>query len=167
MIITIDGPAGTGKTTIAQKVAHALKIPYFDTGAMYRAVTYLFLHEKIPLSDDQTIEKLLADFTFEIRIKGGQIQYVASGMDVTEMIRSPAVTNLVSAVAALSTVRHALWKIQRRFAKDNGGVFEGRDMGSVVFPKAKFKIFLTARPEVRAERRLAELQEKRPHDVAR
>lgn len=164
-IITIDGPAGTGKTTVAKHVAAKLKLPYFDTGAMYRSVAYVLLHEKIPLSDEKQIGELLSDFRFEIRSIHGEYHYFASGMDVTSVIRSPAVTNIVSPVAALPVVREALWKIQRSFAKRQGGVFEGRDMGSAVFPQAKYKIFLTARPEIRAERRLAELKEKRPDDA--
>jgi 1-acyl-sn-glycerol-3-phosphate acyltransferase len=165
MIITIDGPAGTGKTTVAKTVAERLGLPYFDTGAMYRSVAYLILHEKIPLSDERRISELLTDFNFEIRVHGIERKYFANGMDVTDVIRSQAVTNIVSPVSALHVVREALWQIQRRFAKKRGGVFEGRDMGSVVFPKAPIKIFLTATPEVRAERRLAELQEKRPEEV--
>ncbi|MGH2611842.1 MAG: (d)CMP kinase, partial [Rhabdochlamydiaceae bacterium] len=134
-------------------------------GAMYRSVAYVLLHEKIPLSDERQIKELLAHFRFEIRASHGTHHYYANGTDVTQMIRSPAVTNIVSAVSALPVVREALWKIQRRFAKKRGGVFEGRDMGTVVFPEAKYKIFLTARPEVRAKRRLSELKEKRPSDV--
>ncbi len=165
MIITIDGPAGTGKTTVAKKVAERLGLPYFDTGAMYRAVAFLILHEKIPLSDEKRISELLADFNFEIRVDGTERRYLINGLDVTDVIRSQPVTNIVSPVSALHVVREALWEIQRRFAKKRGGVFEGRDMGSVVFPKAAIKIFLSARPEVRAERRLAELKEKRPDEV--
>ncbi len=165
MIITIDGPAGTGKTTVARRVAERLNLPYFDTGAMYRAVAFLILHEKIPLSDERKISELLADFDFEIRDQGTERRYVVNGRDVTDVIRSQAVTNIVSPVSALHVVREALWAIQRKFAKKRGGVFEGRDMGSVVFPKAPIKIYLSARPEVRAERRLAELKEKRPDEV--
>ncbi len=165
MIITIDGPAGTGKTTVAKKVAERLGLPYFDTGAMYRAVAFLILHEKIPLSDERRISELLAHFEFEIRDHGTERRYFVNGRDVTDVIRSHAVTNIVSPVSALHVVREALWEIQRRFALKRGGVFEGRDMGSVVFPEAPFKIFLSARPEVRAERRLTELKEKRPDEV--
>jgi len=165
MIITIDGPAGTGKTTIAKKVAERLGLPYFDTGAMYRAVAFMILHEKIPLSDEKRISEILEDFDFEIRDQEAGLRYFANGRDVTEVIRSQAVTNIVSPVSALHVVREALWAIQRKFAQKRGGVFEGRDMGSVVFPKAPIKIFLSARPEVRAERRLAELKEKRPDEV--
>ena len=165
MIITIDGPAGTGKTTIAKKVAERLGLPYFDTGAMYRAVAFIILHEKIPLSDEKRISELLINFEFEIRDQGDERRYLVNGRDVTDVIRSQAVTNIVSPVSALHVVREALWAIQRKFAQKRGGVFEGRDMGSVVFPKAPIKIFLSARPEVRAERRLAELKEKRPDEV--
>jgi cytidylate kinase len=166
ILITIDGPAGTGKTTVAKGVAEKLNLPYFDTGAMYRAVTDLLLREKIPLSDEEKIRQVLLTFDFQIRIVGNERRYFVGGSDVTEAIRSQVVTNTVSAVAALPIVRKALWEIQRRFARRQGGVFEGRDMGSVVFPKAKYKIFLTARPEVRASRRLTELQEKRPSEAA-
>lgn len=165
MIITIDGPAGTGKTTVARKVAERLGLPYFDTGAMYRAVAFLILHEKIPLSDEKRISDLLANFNFEIVVYESDRKYLVNGRDVTDVIRSQAVTNIVSPVSALHVVREALWEIQRRFAQKRGGVFEGRDMGSVVFPEAPIKIFLSARPEVRAERRLAELQEKRPDEA--
>lgn len=165
MIITIDGPAGTGKTTVAKKAAERLGLPYFDTGAMYRAVAFLILHEKIPLSDEKRISELLTDFDFEIREQGAERKYLVNGRDVTDVIRSQAVTNIVSPVSALHSVRQALWVIQRNFARKRGGVFEGRDMGSVVFPKAQIKIFLTARPEVRAQRRLAELQDKRPDEA--
>ena len=117
MIITIDGPAGTGKTTVAKKVAERLGLPYFDTGAMYRAVAFLILHEKIPLSDEKKISELLADFNFEIRVHGAESRYLVNGIDVTDVIRSQAVTNIVSPVSALHVVREALWEIQRRFAK--------------------------------------------------
>jgi cytidylate kinase len=165
MIITIDGPAGTGKTTVARKVAERLGLPYFDTGAMYRTVAFLILHEKIPLSDEKRISDLLANFNFEIAVYGNESKYLVNGRDVTDVIRSHAVTNIVSPVSALHVVREALWEIQRRFAQKRGGVFEGRDMGSVVFPEAPIKIFLSARPEVRAQRRLSELQEKRPDEA--
>ena len=108
MIVTIDGPAGTGKTTVARAVAAKLGLPYFDTGAMYRAVAYLLLHEKIPLSDEKKIAELLADFNFEIRSQGNERKYLVNGMDVTEVIRSQAVTNIVSPVSALHVVRQAL-----------------------------------------------------------
>lgn len=160
MIVTIDGPAGTGKTTVARRVAERLGFPHFDTGAMYRAVAYLLLRANISLTDAQKIAELLSVFSFEIRMNKGISRYCANGEDVTDVIRSSEVTQAASFVAALPLVREALWKIQREFGRKSGGVFEGRDMGSAVFPKAPFKIFLTARPEVRAQRRLSESQEK-------
>lgn len=165
MIITIDGPAGTGKTTLAARVAALLSLPYFDTGAMYRAVTFLLLERHIPLGDEKLIYAFLETFTFEIKGEGEHKKYIACEKDVTEHIRSPAVNAVVSVVSALPVVRNALWKIQKNFAKKKGGVFEGRDMGTAVFPEAKIKIFLTARPEVRAQRRLEEIIRKRPDDA--
>lgn len=161
MIITIDGPAGTGKTTVAKRVAERLKFPHFDTGAMYRAVALLLLQRKISYSDENQISEILKNFSFKIR---GD-RYFVNGQDVTQEIRSQAVTTIVSPVSALPAVRDALKKIQRDFARRGNSVFEGRDLGTAVFPEAEIKIFLTARPEVRAQRRLDEMLHKRPHEV--
>jgi cytidylate kinase len=165
MIITIDGSAGTGKSTVAKTVAERMGLPYFDTGAMYRAVTYLILQKKITLFEKEKIADLLKEFQFEIKVEGGQKKYLANGQDVTQEIRSQSVNHSVSPVAALPVVRKALGKISLNFAKKNGGVFEGRDMGTVLFPKAKIKIFLKARPEVCAQRRLEEIMRKRPEEA--
>ncbi len=165
MIVTIDGPAGTGKTTVAKKVAGSLGLPYFDTGAMYRSVALLMIQRGMAPTDISKIGEFLKAFSFEIKEREGHNRYFANGQDVTEAIRSAAVTQMVSAVAALAPVRQAIWKIQRSRAKKKGGVFEGRDMGSVVFPSAEIKIFLTARPEVRAQRRLDEIIAKRPEEA--
>lgn len=162
MIITIDGPAGTGKTTIAKKIAEKLHFAYFDTGAMYRAVTWQIMQKGISLHDISAIEDLLKSFSFQIAEKNGVKYYYSNGIDITTVIRSQEVTARVSDVSALLCVRAALWKIQRDFAEQGDSVFEGRDLGSVVFPHANIKIFLTARPEVRAKRRLHELLAKDP-----
>ncbi len=166
MIITIDGPAGTGKTTIAKRVAERLQFAYFDTGAMYRAVSWLLLQKSIPLTDVKQIEDLLAQLNFMIKNEGGEKRYFVGQSDVTQAIRSAEVTSIVSAVSALASVREALWKVQHQFALQGHAVFEGRDMGTVVFPDAEVKIFLTARPEVRAKRRLQELIQKNPQEAA-
>lgn len=158
MIVTIDGPAGTGKTTVAKKVALRMGLPFFDTGAMYRAVTLFFLQKGIQGSNQQAVDSFMLKFTFEIDRQG---RYIACGIDVTDEIRSSEVTQNVSAVSALPSVREAIWAIQRRFAKKRGGVFEGRDMGTVVFPKAKIKIFLTAKSHIRAKRRFQEMANKK------
>ncbi len=162
MIITIDGPAGTGKTTVAKTVAGRLHFAYFDTGAMYRAVTWLILQSGTDLKDLPAIEKLLENFSFRITEENKNKRYFVGKDEVTEVIRSREITARVSEVAALLPIRNALGKIQRTFAAHGNSVFEGRDMGSVIFPNAELKIFLTAAPEVRAKRRLEELIAKNP-----
>ncbi len=159
MIITIDGPAGTGKTTVASRVAEALGYHYFDTGAMYRAVTYLMIQKRIDLKDPSSLNVFLEQFQFDIQLEKGEKRYFIDGEDVTEKIRTPLVTKRVSEVSAHISVRQALVPIQQAFGKGENSIFEGRDMGTVVFPNANLKIFLTARPAVRAERRYQELQD--------
>ncbi|MGR3973742.1 MAG: (d)CMP kinase [Candidatus Rhabdochlamydia sp.] len=159
VIITIDGPAGTGKTTVAQQVAKQLHLPYFDTGAMYRGVTIFFLKHKVCLEDHSAVQEALCKFHFTWTGSDQEVRYFIDEEDVTEALRSQEVTQAVSAVAASFLVREALWKLQRQFAREQGGVFEGRDMGSVVFPCADFKFFLIASPEIRARRRWQELQQ--------
>ena len=158
MIITIDGPVATGKSSIARKLAEELGYIYFDTGAMYRGLTWLALQRKCNIDDPFALENLLDDFLFEIKIKRKERLYHVNKEDVTTAIRSPEVTEIVSKVAAKPVVRQSLVNIQRSFAEGVNAVFEGRDMGSVVFPNAQLKIFLTARPEIRAERRFKELK---------
>ena len=158
-IITIDGPAGTGKSTVAKGLAKALGFTYFDTGALYRAITWKVIQEGIELEDQSKLEGLLKSFSFHV--KNGC--YFVNDHDVTEVIRNKEVTALVSGVSALSNVREALKPIQKAVAIEADSVFEGRDLGTVVFPKADIKFFLTARAEVRAERRYKELQERFPN----
>ena len=163
MIITIDGPSGTGKTTVAQRVADRLHFIYFDTGAMYRCFTWFVLENQIDISDSLVVNELLTKFDFNVVEKDDQKFYFVGNNNVTEVIRSRPVTLHVSAVSALKEVREFLLTIQHRFAKmQKNIVFEGRDLGTVVFPNAGLKIFLTADPQVRAERRLNEIHEKWP-----
>jgi CMP/dCMP kinase len=166
MIITIDGPAGTGKSTVAKKLAERLGVTYFDTGALYRCVALAALNKGVDPHDEVAIEKMLLHFSFSIKVKGGEKHYVMEGQDVTQAIRLPAVNAVVSAISALKTVRATLLKVQRDFGAKGSAVFEGRDVGSVVFPGAEVKIFLTARPEVRAQRRRDEMILKQPETRA-
>jgi len=165
MIVTIDGPSGTGKSTLAKGLADRLDFTHFDTGALYRAIAWKVLEEKIQPTDIAAIKKMLKAFEFDMQKKEGRVTYLVSGHDVTTAIRSEEVTKISSEVAALACVREALRPLQESFAKKGPCVFEGRDLGTIVFPHADIKFFLTARPEVRAERRLKDLQTKFPDRV--
>jgi len=165
MIITIDGPSGTGKTTVARRVAEQLGFVYFDTGAMYRALTWLVLEKNIDSKDSEAVQALLPAFDFKIEEDQRIKRYYIGLSDVTEVIRSRWITTHVSQVAAQKPVRSALLQIQHRFAEDKNVIFEGRDLGTVVFPLAEVKIYLHADPQVRAERRLQEMLDKNPQDA--
>jgi len=166
MIIVIDGPAGTGKSTVAKKVARALGFTFFDTGAMYRSVAWMALEEKVDPADQAGVEALLPRFQFEIKAgPSEERRYFVCGTDVTKAIREPQVSSAASLVATYKEVRNALVEIQRKFGHRCHAVFEGRDMGTVVFPEADLKIFLTAKAVVRAQRRYDELIEKFPDMV--
>ncbi len=167
MIITIDGPAGVGKSTVAKALAQKLKFSYFDTGAMYRAVTYALLKNEIDIDDETSVlEFLQSSFKFEIKEEGNIKFYFVNDEDVTEIIRSNYVTDQVSIVSAKPYVRKTLIPMQRAFANDKDIVCEGRDMGTVVFPHAEVKIYLTAKISIRAQRRFKEFIERHPQDIA-
>jgi CMP/dCMP kinase len=152
-IIAIDGPAGAGKSTIARAVAAAQGLDYLDTGAMYRAVTFAALRRHLDLDDDDAIGALARTVSLEV----GDHGVLVDGVDATIEIRDPVVTAKVSRVAANSQVRVELVERQRKWAEHHGGgVIEGRDIGTVVFPDAELKLYLTASPRVRAERRVGE-----------
>ena len=152
-VIAIDGPAGAGKSTIAKRLASRVGLDYLDTGAMYRAITFKVLREGL---DPAGSELAAAALSASIEMDG--VSVIVDGIDATAAIRSPDVTSQVSIVAANSQVREALRAQQRKWAERmGGGVLEGRDIGTVVFPDAVMKVFLTASPTVRAERRVAEL----------
>jgi cytidylate kinase len=152
-VIAIDGPAGAGKSTVARALAARLGLEYLDTGAMYRAVTLAAMRRGIDPADIDQVADLVEHLTLEV----GEQGVFVDGFDATTDIRSREVTTAVSAVAANSRVRAELVERQRRWARaHDGGVLEGRDIGSVVFPDAELKLHLTASPRVRAERRWAE-----------
>ncbi len=154
MIITIDGPAGTGKSTIAKNVAKKLQITYFDTGALYRSIAWYVDKNNVPIDDLPSMEKLLKTFDFHIKREKNRCAYFVGKTDVTDFIRSAKISALASQIGAKGFVREALNPLQRDFAKTHDCVFEGRDLGTVVFPRADLKIFLSATPEIRAKRRL-------------
>jgi cytidylate kinase len=158
--IAIDGPAGAGKSTVAKKVADVLGYLYIDTGAMYRAVTWLSMKLNLQMSDRQGITKLAAESNIELRppaTAGELMRVFINGEEVTKEIRTQKVTQKTSTVAAFASVREHMVEQQRQMAKKGGVVLDGRDIGTVVLPDADLKIFLTASAEVRAKRRLAEL----------
>lgn len=167
MIITIDGPSGTGKTSVARHVARRLKIAYFDTGAMYRAFTWLVMERGIDINDPSALQDCLKEFDYRIVEEDGHKRYFVGPREVTVEIRSREVTQLVSPVSALGQVRSCLLEVQLGFAKTKDAVFEGRDLGTVVFPNAEVKIFLDADPKVRAGRRFSELLTKDPEGTAK
>ena len=165
MIITIDGPSGTGKTTVAKKVAERLHFSYFDTGALYRCVALLALQSGIDVHNEKEVQNLLQHFAFHIEGKTQEKSYFVNGQDVTLTIRSQAVNRVVSIIAAMRSVRSLLIGIQRNFAESGNVVFEGRDLGTEFSPDANRKFFLTARPEVRAQRRHDEMLLQNPSEV--
>lgn len=157
MIIAIDGPAATGKSTTAKIVAEKLGYTYLDTGAMYRCVTLALLNANVGLSDTQNIHELLDEIEIHFEESDKKIVVKMNDQDVSEAIRSVDVTKHVSAVSALESVRSAMVKIQRKMALMTDCIMEGRDIGTVVFPDADVKIFLTGDIGIRAKRRQLDL----------
>ena len=151
MVVAIDGPSGVGKSTVARAVASALGVPYLDTGSYYRAVTHVALRAGISPEDEPGILQAIGEAEFEV-VDGA---LTLDGADISAEIRGPEVTAAVSTVAAHPDVRHAVVAMQRAWADEQGGdaVVEGRDIGTVVFPDAPVKVFLTADAETRARRR--------------
>jgi cytidylate kinase len=161
IIIAIDGPAGAGKSTVAARLADRLGLPYLDTGAMYRAVALIALRDGLtPDLDDRgarRVAELMAGSSFDVSADRGGTKILVEGEDVSSEIRSPECSMMASAVSALGAVRSALVPLQRKLGMEHGGVMEGRDVGTVVFPDADLKIFLTASAEERARRRYQDL----------
>ncbi|MEC7798872.1 MAG: (d)CMP kinase [Candidatus Neomarinimicrobiota bacterium] len=158
MIIAIDGPAATGKSTTAKALAKRLGFTYLDTGAMYRAITLLILRKKVQIGENFALISLLKKFDLKIQQHEKQILVILNGEDVSNEIRRLDVTKYVSEVSALPAVRKSLVKIQRKIAKDQNCVVEGRDIGTIVFPDAEVKFYVVADYDVRAKRRLLDFK---------
>ncbi len=161
-VITIDGPSGTGKGTISQKLAQHLDWHLLDSGAMYRVLGLAALEQRISLDDGVALAKLALELDVEFLADGltGIPAIQLNGENVTDMIREHRISEAASKVAAHSPVRNALLELQHAFRREPGLVADGRDMGSTVFPDADLKIYLTAQPEIRAERRHKQLKNK-------
>lgn len=155
-LIALDGPSGVGKSTTAKRVAHELGWHYLDTGAMYRATALALHRAKVTLEDREGLERVLGALRIEQR---GTAEFL-NGEEVSDAIRTPEVTKLVTAVSADARVREVLVEQQRAIGASGGWVVDGRDIGTVVFPQACCKVFLTASAEARAQRRFMEMQTK-------
>ncbi|MEI8286065.1 MAG: (d)CMP kinase [Actinomycetes bacterium] len=152
-VIAIDGPAGAGKSTVAKQVAMSTNLPYLDTGAMYRCVAHAVMQSGVNMADAEAVGIVAANALIVVEQDSAEL----NGVDVSAVIRTPEVSSVVSIIAAHSPVRDAMRSQQRTWVENHGGgVVEGRDIGTVVFPRAQLKIFLTASPEVRAQRRVSQ-----------
>ncbi len=160
--IAIDGPSGSGKSTVSKIIAKKLKFLSVDTGALYRAVAYFVLKNKIDFSNEEDVKQSIKNLNLDIKNKSGSQHVLIDGEDVTSKLRNKEVTKVASKIAAFPCVREYLLEFQRDISKSNNVVMDGRDIGTVVLPDAEIKIFLTASPKVRARRRLNQLLSKNP-----
>lgn len=158
--VAIDGPAGAGKSTISRKTAEELGFIYVDTGALYRTVGVSAMRKKVDMESDEAIISVLPETKVEMKFIDGEQRMFLNGEDVSKEIRYPEASMAASRVSAVPKVRDFLFNLQRELAENNDCVMDGRDIGTVVLPHAQVKIFLTASPECRADRRFKELQEK-------
>ncbi len=162
-IVTIDGPAGVGKSTVSKKIAAFLGFTYLDTGAMYRGVALYLQKEGIDLTDTEKINDVLTELDLQLipaKHEKDDVGVILNGEDVSRVIRSPEMAMVASKVSAILVVRQVLTKIQKSLGSSGNIVAEGRDTGTVVFPRAAYKFFLDAKPEERAKRRVRQLRDK-------
>ena len=157
IIVAIDGPAGSGKSTVAKRVAAELKLLYLDTGAMYRALTLKAMRSRIDLEDVEALSKLAVSTKIDIEDAASSIKVYLDGEDVAHLIRTPELTGNVRYIARIPEVRHEMVRLQRLIGEKRGAVLEGRDIGTVVFPNADYKFYLDADVSERARRRHKEL----------
>ena len=160
LIIAIDGPAASGKSTTAQLLAEKLGYVYIDTGAMYRACALKAKKMGIDINDEESIRELLDDIDIRIENHNSKNRIFLDGEDVSEDIRADDISALASAISAIPAVRYKMVELQRKMGEKGGVILDGRDIGTFVFPTAEVKFFLTASPEVRAKRRWLELKQK-------
>lgn len=158
MIVAIDGPAASGKSTSAKLLAKELGFLYLDTGAMYRCVSWAIIKDEIDLSNDRQLLNFLKIFKIDLKNTGNRSSFYVNNKDVTDLIRKSNISQRVSEVSAIPDIRDFMVDIQRNYAKSENCVMEGRDIGTVVFPKAEVKFFIIASDEVRAKRRKLELE---------
>ena len=158
MIVAIDGPAASGKSTSAKLLAKELGFLYLDTGAMYRCVSWAVIKDEIDLSNDRQLLNFLKIFKIDLKNTGNRSSFYVNNKDVTDLIRKSNISQRVSEVSAIPDIRDFMVGIQRNYAKSENCVMEGRDIGTVVFPKAEVKFFIIASDEVRAKRRKLELE---------
>jgi CMP/dCMP kinase len=154
--ITIDGPAGAGKTTVSKGLAEKIDCVYVDTGALYRGVAFEAKKAKLDYTDQKELLEFLKKISFDCKMEKNNFKLISNGVDISGDIRTSEISMLASAVSALPEVRSALLGIQKNIAMKHNAVFEGRDMGTVVFPEADYKFFLIADLNIRAERRFKE-----------
>ncbi len=158
--IAIDGPAGAGKSTIAKAAAKKFGFIYVDTGALYRSIAYYAINHSADTKNAEQVVSMLSEITPELKYVDGVQHVLVNGEDVSDKIRTPEVSMGASNVSAIPAVRDFLFELQRRIARENNVVMDGRDIGTVVLPNAELKIYLTASAEERARRRYVELIEK-------